>query len=46
VAWIPGSEIDSRFAFLYYLEARVAHGGTFWPDWQRETPYAIVPVQR
>jgi hypothetical protein len=43
---IPGGEIDSRFDFLYYLEARVAHGGTFWPDWQHETPYIVVPVQQ
>lgn len=45
-ATIPAAEIDPRFDFLYYLEARVAHGGTFWPDWQRETPYVVVQVQR
>ena len=43
---IPGSNIDPRFNFLYYLEAREAHGGTFWPDWQQQTPYIIVKVQR
>ncbi len=39
---IPAGEVDPQFDFQYYLEARVAHGGTFWPDWQKETPYIVV----
>lgn len=39
---IPAGEVDPQFDFQYYLEARVAHGGTFWPDWQKETPYVVV----
>ena len=45
-ATIPGGEIDPRFDFQYYLEARVATGGTFWPRWIRETPYVVVSVAR
>ena len=45
-ATIPGSEVSSRFDFQYYLEARVAQGGTFWPNWQHQTPYVVVKVQR
>lgn len=45
-ASIPGQEVDASFDMLYYLEARVAHGGTFWPDWTRETPYVVVQVRR
>jgi hypothetical protein len=41
---IPGSQIETRFDFLYYLEARVRQGGTFWPEWQHETPYVIVSI--
>ena len=43
---IPGSQIGTRFDLLYYLEARGPHGGTFWPKWQRETPYVIVSIRR
>ena len=45
-ATILGGEIDPRFDFQYYLEARVATGGTFWPRWVEETPYVVVPVKR
>jgi len=43
---IPGNQIQTRFDLLYYLEARVSHGGTFWPEWQHETPYVAVAVRR
>jgi hypothetical protein len=45
-ARIPRDDIETRFDLLYYLEARVAHGGTFWPDWQQQAPYVVVPVKR
>ncbi len=45
-ATIPGGEIDPAYDFQYYLEARVAHGGTFWPHWEQETPYVVVAVTR
>lgn len=45
-ATIPGDAIDARFDFQYYLEARVAEGGTFWPHWYEETPYVVVSVAR
>ncbi|MEZ6049322.1 MAG: hypothetical protein R3C11_27840 [Planctomycetaceae bacterium] len=41
---IPAGDISPRFDFLYYLEARVAQGGTFWPHWETETPYVIVKL--
>jgi hypothetical protein len=41
---IPAGEINSQFDFQYYFEARHDSGGRFWPDWQNETPYVIVPV--
>lgn len=41
---IRASEIDPRFDFQYYLEARHSAGGEFWPKWQLETPYVVVPV--
>ena len=44
-AAIPGDEIAAQFDMLYYLEARVAHGGALWPDWQHEAPYIVVHVE-
>ncbi len=41
-ATIPGQELTARYDHLYYIEARIAGGGTLWPDWQRETPYVVV----
>ncbi|MEW4564836.1 hypothetical protein AB1K70_20010 [Bremerella sp. JC770] len=43
-AVIGAGEVDPRFDFQYYLEARHATGGQFWPKWQLETPYVVVPV--
>ncbi|WP_437228591.1 hypothetical protein SH661x_000982 [Planctomicrobium sp. SH661] len=44
-AQINASEIDPQFDLQYYLEARHATGGEFWPHWQNETPYIVVPVR-
>lgn len=44
-ATIPGNELTADFDHLYYIEARVAGGGTLWPDWQRETPYVVVKTE-
>lgn len=43
-AKINSREIDPGFDFQYYIEARHSAGGTFWPRWQDETPYVVVPV--
>ena len=45
-AVIPGTELSERYDHLYYLEARIAGGGTLWPNWQRETPYVVVRTIR
>ncbi|MBA2115343.1 hypothetical protein [Bremerella alba] len=43
-AFIRAKELDPKFDFQYYLEARHDSGGEFWPNWQIETPYVVVPV--
>jgi hypothetical protein len=42
VAAIPGQAVSPRYDLMYYLEARVAGGGTLWPDWRKRQPYVVV----
>lgn len=45
-ATIPGTELTAQYDHLYYIEARIAGGGTLWPDWQREAPYVVLETVR
>lgn len=46
VAQIPGSAVTGEYDMLYYVVARVAGGGAFWPDWRERAPYVVVEVDR
>ncbi|QDS87505.1 hypothetical protein EC9_16840 [Rosistilla ulvae] len=43
-AVIPAEAINPSYDFQYYLEAKHETGGSFWPKWNLETPYVVVPV--
>jgi hypothetical protein len=45
-AAIPGDDIERKHDMQYYLEARIEGGGTLWPDWEKRTPYVVLPVHR
>ena len=46
-AEIPGSDIDARWDFMYYIEAVDRYGnGAIYPDLDRETPYVVVQLDR
>ncbi len=47
VAEIPGKYLDSRWDFMYFIEAFDTIGnGTIYPDFEKEAPYVIVKLRR
>ena len=47
VAEIPGKYLDSRWDFMYFIEASDTKGnGAIYPDFEREAPYVIVKLRR
>jgi len=46
-AVIPAEKIDPHYDFMYFLQAMDnQHHGVMYPDFQTQTPYFIVPVER
>ncbi|MDA2925859.1 hypothetical protein MYX78_01280 [Acidobacteria bacterium AH-259-G07] len=46
-AEIPGGDIDSRWDFMYYIEAVDKYGnGKIYPDLDVETPYVVVNLHK
>ena len=46
-AQIPGSYLDPRWNFMYFIEAFDTNGnGAIFPDLNRETPYVVVDLKR
>jgi hypothetical protein len=52
-ATVPGEAIDPAWDFMYFIEtmdrAETTDGaghGTHWPDFNRQSPYVIVPLAR
>jgi hypothetical protein len=46
-AAIPAAFIDPKWDLMYFVEVMGNDGaGRMYPDLERETPYAIVPVKR
>lgn len=46
-AVIPAEKIDPRFDFMYFIRAMDnAHRGTMYPDFEKQTPYLIVRLER
>jgi hypothetical protein len=43
---ILGRDIQDRYDMLYFLEARIEGGGTLWPNWEEQTPYIVLSVDR
>ena len=46
-AVIPGDQIAGRWDFMYFIEVMDRCGnGKIYPDFEVETPYIIVPLDR
>jgi len=46
-AVIPADKINPRYDFMYFLQAMDNdHHGTIFPDFNRQTPYFVVPLER
>jgi hypothetical protein len=46
-ALVPAHQIDSRFDFMYFIEVMDKNGnGRIYPDYEIETPYVIVELER
>jgi hypothetical protein len=44
---IPADKIDPRFDFMYFIQAMDSqHHGVMFPDFNRQTPYFIVHLER
>ena len=46
-ATIPGSALDPKWDFMYFIEVVDRTGtGAIWPDLMKEAPYVIVKLRR
>ncbi len=46
-AVVPAQQIDKRFDFMYFIEVMDKNGnGRIYPDFEVETPYIIVELER
>ena len=46
-AVVPGDHLPATWDFMYFFEAMDRAGnGSIYPDFERETPYLIVKLQR
>lgn len=45
-ATIPAEDLTEKYDHLYYIEARVAGGGTLWPNWEDTAPYVVLKTTR
>jgi hypothetical protein len=46
-AVVPAQQIDKRFDFMYFMEVMDKNGhGRIYPDYELETPYVIVELER
>jgi hypothetical protein len=46
-ATVPPEKISPQFDFMYYIEAMDKDGvGCIWPDFEKQTPYVVVKLQR
>jgi hypothetical protein len=46
-AVIPADKIDPRFDFIYFIQVMDnQHHGVIFPDFNRQTPYFVVRLER
>ena len=46
-AVVPGEQVDGRWDFMYLFEVMDRCGnGKVYPDFEVETPYIVVPLDR
>jgi hypothetical protein len=47
VATIPAEKINPRFDFMYFIQAMDnQHHGVMYPDFNQQTPYFVVRLER
>ena len=46
-AVIPAGKLDPKFDFMYFIQAMDnQHHGVMFPDFNRQTPYFVVKLER